>query len=316
MSEGMERSQRTVLVTGASGFVGRHLAAELEHEGWTVRRAVRTSSGLENEILIGSIGSRTNWDRAVEGVDAVVHLAARVHQRNDRGAEQLYREVNTAGTLHLAQCAAAAGARQFIFASTVLVYGRSNDGRPAFKEDDTLTPLGFYGSSKAEAEAGLKSFAQKHDMGITVVRPPLVYGLGAKGNFASLIKAVKIGLPLPLAAIRNQRAFVSVQNLSSFVAFCLGKPMSGFEVFLVADNEQVSTPEFIRRLAVAAGSRASLFAIPSPLLSALLQVAGLSSARESLLGSLQLDISKAHSTGWHPPFSLDQGLREALQSAN
>jgi UDP-glucose 4-epimerase len=143
-----------------------------------------------------------------------------------------------------------------------------------------------------------------------------VYGLGAKGNFASLVKAVKMGLPLPLAAIRNQRAFVSVQNLSSFIAFCLGRPMSGFEVFLVADNEQVSTPEFIRRLAGAAGTGAKLFAMPSPLLSAILRVAGLSSARESLIGSLQLDISKVLSTGWHPPFSLDEGLRLALHGTD
>ena len=312
----MERSQRTVLVTGANGFVGRHLAAGLERDGWAVRRAVRNLSGLANESMIESIGPGTNWDEALRGVDAVVHLAARVHQRNDRGAERLYHEVNAEGTLHLARRAAAAGARHFIFASTVLVYGRSNDGRPPFKEEDTLTPLGFYGSSKAEAEAGLKSLAQDQQMGITVVRPPLVYGLGAKGNFASLIKAVKIGLPLPLAAIRNQRAFVSVQNLSSFVAFCLAKPASGFEVFLVADNEQVSTPEFVRRLAAAAGTQAKLFAMPSPLLSGLLGLAGLSSARESLIGSLQLDVSKAHATGWHPPFSLDEGLQLALHGTD
>jgi UDP-glucose 4-epimerase len=266
--------------------------------------------------MIGSIGANTDWDEALKGVDAVVHLAARVHQRNDRGAERLYQEVNAEGTLHLARRAAAAGARHFIFASTVLVYGRSNDGRPAFKEDDALTPLGFYGSSKAEAEAGLKSLAQQHQMGITVVRPPLVYGLGAKGNFASLVKAVKIGLPLPLAAIRNQRAFVSVQNLSSFIAFCLERSMSGFEVFLVADNEQVSTPEFIRRLAKAAGTRAKLFPMPSPLLSGLLGLAGLSSARESLIGSLQLDITKAHATGWQPPLSLDEGLQLALHGTD
>src|SRR5262249_54514620 len=155
----MAGSQRTVLVTGANGFVGRHLSAGLEHDGWIVRRAVRNSLGLANETVIDSIGPGTNWDEALEGVDAVVHLAARAHQRNDGGAEQLYRKVNTEGTLHLARCAAAAGARQFIFASTVLVYGRSNDSRPPFKEEDALTPLGYYGSSKAEAEAGLKSLA-------------------------------------------------------------------------------------------------------------------------------------------------------------
>jgi UDP-glucose 4-epimerase len=235
-----------------------------------------------------------------------------VHQRNDQKSEKLYRDVNTEGTLHLARRAAAAGVRQFIFVSTVLVYGRSNDGRPPFKEDDTLTPLGLYGQSKAEAEMGLKSLAQLYDMNITIVRPPLVYGSGAKGNFSSLVKAVHLGLPLPFAAICNQRAFVSVQNLSSFIMFRVAKPGLKFDVFLVADKEQVSTPEFIRRLAKAAGVGTCLFPLPTPILSQLLTLGGLASARESLIGSLQLNVSKAASIGWQPPLTLDEGLRLAL----
>jgi UDP-glucose 4-epimerase len=310
----MANDNRTVLVTGANGFVGRHLSPALGRKGWVVRRAVRHSSGADNEIAIASIGPETNWDDALSGVDAVVHLAARVHQRNDKGSERLYHDVNAEGTLHLARRAIEAGVRQFIFVSTVLVYGRSNDGRPPFREWDNLTPLGLYGRSKAEAEAGLKYLALAHDMNVTVVRPPLVYGSGAKGNFASLVKAVELGLPLPFAAIHNQRAFVSVQNLSSFIAFRLTNPSGKFDVFLVADNEQVSTPEFILRLATAAGARTHLFPVPTPLLGAMLKVGGLSAARDSLIGSLQLDTSKAISTGWRPPFTLDEGLREALSA--
>jgi UDP-glucose 4-epimerase len=303
-----------VLLTGASGFVGRHLSPALSREGWAVRHAVRHSLGAENEVVIQPIDSKTDWNRALVGVDAVVHLAARVHQRHDSGADQLYREVNTEGTLHLARCAIEARVRKFVFVSTVLVHGRSSDGRAPFSEQDAPTPQGSYGISKAEAEKGLHALAQGSEMAVTIVRPPLVYGSGAKGNFASLTKAVKLGLPLPFASIRNHRAFVSVENLASFVVHRLANPGGRFDVFLVADAEQVSTPEFIRRLASAAGAKAHLFPMPPFLLGALLKVSGRPETRDSLIGSLELNVSKAASASWRPQFTLDEGLRLALSS--
>jgi UDP-glucose 4-epimerase len=310
----MTNDRPIVLVTGATGFVGRYLLPVLERNGWAVRAAVRRPSGLQNEVVVDSIGAGTDWRAALAGVDAVVHLAARVHHPNDRDAEQLYRDLNIDGTLQLAHGAIAAGVKQFVFASTALVYGRNNDGRPPFSEDDELTPHNPYSRSKVEAEAGLKSLAQGHAMGVTVVRPPLVYGAGAKGNFALLVKAARLGVPLPLAAIRNRRAFVSVQNLASFIASRLSGAGRGFEIFLVADEEQVSTPEFFKRLAKTAGGKARLVPAPTPLLSALLALGGRPDARQSLIGSLELNIAKALSTGWRPPLTLDEGLRLALSA--
>jgi UDP-glucose 4-epimerase len=310
----MNSERPSVLVTGANGFVGHHLSPVLVRDGWTVRRAVRRRFGNNTDAVIESISPETDWKAALAGVDAVVHLAARVHQRHDRSAEKLYRDVNTEGTLRLARCAIEAGVRKFIFVSTVLVHGRSNDGRAPFSEEDFLTPQGLYGLSKAEAETGLQSLSNGSEMSITIVRPPLVYGSGAKGNFASLVKAVRLGLPLPFAAIRNHRAFVSVENLASFISHRLSQPAEKFDVFLVADAEQVSTPEFIRRLAAAADTQASLFPMPAPLLSALLTIGGRPDARDSLIGSLQLNLSKAASIGWQPRFTLDQGLRLALSA--
>jgi UDP-glucose 4-epimerase len=301
-----------VLVTGASGFVGRHLSPVLARDGWAVRRAVRHSSSADDDVVIESIGAETDWSAALAGVEAVVHLAARVHHPHEEYASELYRTVNTEGTLHLARCAARAGVRQFIFVSTVLVHGRSNDGRAPFSEKDVLTPRGLYGLSKAAAEAGLRKLAQECDMRITVIRPPLVYGAGAKGNFAALVKSVRRGIPLPLAAIRNHRAFLSVENLASFISRRLSTPDGKFEVFLVADAEQVSTPEFIRRLAKAAGTEPRLFPMPTSLLSMLLTVSGRQEAHDSLIGSLELDLSKAASTGWRPEVTLDEGLQHAL----
>jgi UDP-glucose 4-epimerase len=304
-------SRPIVLVTGASGFVGQHIAPALAREGWTVRRVVRRSSRNDGEVLIEAIGPATDWRAALDGVEAVVHLAARVHHPHEEYAAEPYHLINTEGTLHLARCAAAAGVRHFLFVSTVLVHGRSNDGRAPFRESDILTPSGVYGVSKAAAETGLKVLSQESDMRVTVIRPPLVYGPGARGNFKSLVRAVELGIPLPFAAIRNQRAFLSVENLTSFILQRLSRADEKFDVFLLADDEQVSTPEFIERLAKAAGTTSRLFSIPPAILSALFKISGQRETRDSLIGSLELDVSKAAATGWRPQVTLDEGLRLA-----
>lgn len=305
-----------VLVTGASGFIGRHLKPVLESRGWTVRRTVRTEGTGPHDVFIESIGPATDWREPLEGVDAVVHLAARVHHPNDEHAIELYRNVNVEGTMHLARSAARMGVRQFVFISSILVNGRSTDGRGPFSEADVLTPRGVYGTSKAAAESGLREMAQDQGMRITVVRPPLVYGAGAKGNFDLLARAVMRGIPLPFGLIRNRRAFVSVENLSSFIVDRLAKADRGFDVFLVADAEQVSTPEFVRRLAKAAGARLRLLPVPISILSPLLRFSERPEAYESVVGSLELDISKAAAAGWQPPVSLDEGLRRAIKPYN
>jgi UDP-glucose 4-epimerase len=308
----MKDGRPTVLVTGANGFVGHHLVPMLASSGWAVRRAVRTPAKDANDVVIDAIGPATDWSAALAGVDAVVHLAARVHHQNEEHAIELYRNVNIEGTLHLARCAIAAGVRHFIFVSTILVHGRSNSGRLPFREDDVLTPRGLYGMSKAAAENGLKELVPDSGMRVTVIRPPLIYGAGARGNFALLEKAVRRGIPLPLANVDNRRAFLSAQNLASFVIYRLEHPGKEYDVFLIADSEQVSTGEFIERLARAAKTSPRLFRLPTPLLSGLLKVSGRKEAIDSLLGSLELDLSKVATVGWRAPISLDEGLRLAL----
>ena len=307
----MKDGRPVVLVTGAGGFIGRHLEPALESAGWVVRRTVRTAGTGPNDVLIESIGPETDWRGALEGVDAVVHLAARVHHPNEEHALELYRRVNVEGTLHLARSAASMGVRQFIFLSSIHVNGRSTEGRGPFSEADALTPRGVYGMSKAAAESGLKAMGQQQGMHITVVRPPLVYGAGAKGNFDLLARAVKRGIPLPFGLVRNRRAFVSVENLSSFIVDRLATAKGGFDVFLVADAEQVSTPEFVRRLAKAAGARSRLLPVPLSILKPVLSMMVSPEAYDSTVGSLELDVSKAAATGWQPPISLDEGLRRA-----
>ncbi len=308
----MRDGRPVVLVTGANGFIGRNLASAMTRAGWFVRRAVRERSGMSNEVVVESLGPSTDWREALADVDAVVHLAARVHHQHDEHAVELYRSINIEGTLRLARDAAAAGVGQFVFISTVLVHGRSNDGRAPFRESDVPTPRGLYGMSKAVAEAGLRDLALSSAMSVTVIRPPLVYGAGARGNFSLLQKAVTRGIPLPFAAIQNRRAFLSVGNLTSFIQHRLSHPSGKFDIFLVADEEQVSTPEFIERLAIAAHRTPRLFRLPVPLLGALLKLSGRGEASDGLLGSLELDVSKARSIGWRPQIPLDEGLQQAF----
>jgi len=307
----MKDGRPVVLVTGASGFIGQHLTPLLESNGWTVRRVLRTPIVGANDVLIETIGPAVDWQNALVDVDAVVHLAARVHHPNEDHEVDLYRNVNIEGTMHLARCAAGVGVRQFIFVSSILVNGRSTDGRGPFSESDSLAPRGVYGKSKAAAESGLEAMAQHDGMCITVIRPPLVYGSGAKGNFNLLVEAIRRGIPLPFGSIRNRRAFLAVENLNSFIVGRLAHARRGFDVFLVADDEQVSTPEFVRRLARAAGTVPRLLPMPISVLSPLLKVSGRPEAHNSIIGSLELDVSKAASTGWRPPITLDEGLRRA-----
>ena len=311
----MTDARPVVLVTGAGGFVGRHLVPMLAGEGWRVRRAVRMLSGSDDEVLIGSIGPATDWRAALAGVEAVVHLAARVHHPGEENAGELYRAVNTEGTLRLARCAAAAGASRFVHVSTILVNGSSTDGRAPFREDDIPAPRGVYGKSKAAAESGLGQLAETVDMRITVIRPPLIYGAGALGNFRQLVRAIQRGIPLPFGAIRNRRAFLGVENLVSFIANRLSGAENKFDIFLVADEMQISTPEFVRQIARAAGGTARLVPVPVTALQVLLKMSGRSEARDSLIGSMEIDLSKATATGWRPPLGMEEGLRRAVSAS-
>jgi UDP-glucose 4-epimerase len=311
----MTDARPVVLVTGAGGFVGRHLVPVLAGEGWRVRRAVRTLSGSDGEVLIGSIGPTTDWQAALAGVEAVVHLAARVHHPGEEDAGELYRAVNTEGTLQLARCAAAAGVRRFVHGSTILVNGSSTDGRAPFREDDIPAPRGVYGNSKAAAEAGLRQLAETVDMRIAVIRPPLVYGAGALGNFRLLVTAIQRGIPLPFGAIRNRRAFLGVENLASFIANRVSGADNKFDIFLVADEMQISTPEFVRQIARAAGSTARLVPVPVTALNVLLKMSGRSESRDSLIGSMEIDVSKVAATGWRAPLGMEEGLRRAVSAS-
>jgi nucleoside-diphosphate-sugar epimerase len=309
-----------VLVTGASGFVGGALCADLSRRSNYVLGAVRTSPapmpGVE-WVNVGELGAFTDWEKAVLGVDAVIHLAARVHVMDDKAVDPLaeFRKVNVDGTLNLARQAAAAGVKRFVFMSSVKVNGESTQAGHPFLDVDAPAPQDAYGQSKHEAEQGLREVASKTGMEVVIIRPPLVYGPGVKANFAALVRAVQKGWPLPLGAVHNQRSLVALDNLVDFVVTCSSHPLAANQTFMVSDGHDFSTTELVCGLADALKVPKRLLPVPVWMLEAGATLLGKREAVLRLCGNLQIDISKARSLlGWIPPVSADEGLRRAVST--
>jgi nucleoside-diphosphate-sugar epimerase len=307
-----------ILVTGANGFVGSAVCRRLLAEGWqvfgAVRRDVRLPAGIETR-RIDSIGPHTLWQETLTGMDAVVHLAARVHVMKDRATDPLteFRHANSEGTLRLARSAAHLGVHRFLFMSSVKVNGEATFGN-RFSESDTPTPRDPYGQSKWEAEQGLRRLADSEAMHSTILRPPLVYGPGVGGNFRSLLNAVAAGWPLPFAAVNNRRSLINVENLADAVATALREPGGRCETFLVKDGEDVSTAELIRRIAQAMGRPVRLLPVPLTLLRGLGGLLGKRDVIDRVIGSLQIDDQGFRRRfGWTPPLTLNSGLATTVE---
>ena len=313
---------KKTLVTGATGFVGKALSARLlDCANGGLRIAVRDdvktgvlAAGCES-VPVGDVGPQTYWDTALDGVDAVVHLAARVHVMDDKAVDPLaeFRRVNAAGTLHLARQAARARVRRLVYLSSIKVNGEATELGRKFTAADPSAPLDPYGISKIEAEQGLVAVAAETGLEVVIIRPPLVYGPGVKANFLRLIKAVQKGLPLPLGLVRNKRSLVAIDNLVDLIVTCIDHPAAAGQTFLVSDGEDLSTPELVRKLARAMGKKARLLPVPPVLLRIGGRMIGKGGEVERLIGSLQVDISHTCETlGWHPPVSVDEGIRRCV----
>lgn len=298
-------------VTGANGFVGTALCSRLSHSGYDVVKVVRQSDE-PGVVAVGAIGPETDWSSALAGCDFVVHLAARVHVMQERASnpEAEFDKVNFHGAAQLARSAVRAGVKRLVLMSTVKVHGeRTAVGRP-FRETDQLLPQDAYSTSKLAGELALQAAATGSSMDWVIIRPPLIYGPGVRANFAALARVAALGLPLPLGAIQNHRSMVSVDNLVDFVMCCLTHPLAANQHFLVSDGQDLSTPELVRRLAIASGRVARLFSVPAPLMLCACAAIGKSDAFSRLSDNLQIDISKARTLlGWRPVITVDQGLQ-------
>ena len=305
-----------VLLTGATGFVGRTLAATAVGElRW--RAAVRSgfAPGVgADQIAVGSIDGQTDWSDALTGIDCIVHLAAHVHVMSPTAHDKAaFERTNVLGTERLARAAAAAGVRRFIYLSSIKVNGEST-GHQAFRAEDVPQPQDDYARSKLEAERRLSTVAAATGMTVSIVRPPLVYGPGVRANFLRLISLAHSGLPIPLASIANARSMVSVWNLCDLICALLlhEQPMSG--VFLVADGEDISTADLILRLARIMHRPTRLFAFPIGALRTLAALTGRSAELHRLCNSLTVDMTRTRARlNWSPPLSLEIGLARTVE---
>lgn len=304
-----------VLVTGANGFVGHAAAKALLLAGHEVSQVVRSATAPD-QLTIGKIDGHTEWGLALAACDVVLHLAARAHVMRDDSSDPLavFREVNTAGALNLARQAADAGVQRFVFVSSIKVCGERTESSHPFRYDDAPAPEDAYGVSKYEAEVGLRQIAVETGMDVVVVRSPLVYGPGVKGNFVSMMRALCRGLPLPFGLVtHNRRSLVALDNLVDLLITCLNHPAAANQTFLVSDGEDMSTADLLRRLGFAMGRPARLFPVSPAILQIAANLLGKGDVTQRLLGDLQVDISHTcHTLNWKPSISVDEGLRRAV----
>jgi len=325
---------KTILVTGATGFIGCHLLPVLHQQGWQTTAAVRDDfrqplSIPIKTIKVGEIDDMTDWQEALLGIDTVIHLAGRAHILHETisNPEAAFIKVNTKGTINLVKQSLKAGVKHFIFVSSIHAMAAESDD--ILNENSPCHPDSPYGRSKLQAEQALIQLAKDSDMTWTILRPTLVYGLGNLGNMERLMKLIKRGLPLPFGAIKNRRSFVFVGNLVAAIITCLDHPNAANQIFLISDNQAVSTPQLIRLIAQQIQQPCRLLPVPTTLLRFL---GSLGDRVESitgknlpfnsynidrLLGSLAVDSSYIQKTlDWQPPFTLEQGLARTIQPEN
>lgn len=344
-----------ILVTGANGFVGSALCRELIARGYAVRGAVRRKGDFSRRcprrgplpeeaarsltpaplpdgasrsltlhplpegegvfIEVGDIGPDTDWSAALDQVECVIHLAARVHVMKDVAADPLaeFRRTNTAGTERLARCAAAAGVKRLVYVSTIKVNGERTEGRP-FTEADPARPDDPYGISKWEAEQALARVGAETGLEIVILRLPLIYGPGVKGNFLTLLNVIMRGIPLPLAAVDNKRSLLYLGNAVDALILAATHPGAAGKTFLSSDGQDVSSPELVLKLAKELDAPGRLLHCPRPLLRLGGRMLGKADAVSRLVESLQVDSSAIRrELGWEPPFSLEDGLGETAR---
>ena len=306
------------MITGVHGFVGQVLARRLQGEGRALRLVCRCGQKVDSSrvsVVAVDFSATTDWSAALSNVDCIVHAAGLAHVS---ASAKAFDVVNCQATLNLARQAAAAGVRRFIFISSVGVHGREGfDRRHPGNEEAAMAPLEEYAKSKAKTEVGLRQIEAETGLEVVIVRPVLMYGSGVKGNIQSMVKWLLAGVPLPLGLVKNRRSFLNVKNLADFVFRCLDHPGAAGESFILADGNDVSTPELLCLTGKALGKRPLLVPVPPALLRVGAMLLGKRKMAAQLLDDLCFDISKARTRiDWQPPFSMEDGLKDMADSIN
>ncbi|CDT94230.1 UDP-glucose 4-epimerase family protein [Vibrio coralliirubri] len=307
-----------MLVTGSTGFVGSRIVELAKERDWAVIPVVRKQiEPLTNSLVIPSIDASTDWSGAFEGVDCVVHCAARVHQMNETEQDALiaYRDINTLGTLNLAKQAAEAGVKRFVFVSSIKVNGELSEPNLPFEPNLKNTPQDPYGLSKYEAEVELAKLSKETGLEVVIIRPPLVYGPGVKANLLSMMRLIDKGIPLPFGAIKNQRSLVYLDNLSNLILTCCEHPSAPGYTFLASDDQDVSTTQLMQTIAHAMGKSPRLIPIPMSWIQAGSSVLNKQHIAQRICGNLQVEIGLTKDIlGWKPPVSFEQGIKRTVEA--
>jgi len=280
-----------------------------------VRRSINAFPIGVKSMYINDISPTTNWSPILNGAEVVVHCAARVHVMNDKEVDPMkaFLRINSESTLNLALQSAEAGVRRFIFVSSIKVNGEATELGKPFLPNDIPAPLDHYGESKLRAEQGLQTISQKTGMEIVIVRPPLVYGSGVKGNFEYMLKMVASGIPLPLGAIKNSRSFVALENLVDLLMVCIKHPDAPGKVFLVSDGCDISTTDLLNKIYYAMNKKSLLIPIDPDLLKLTAVLFGKRSLAQRLCSNLQVDIQTTRRIlGWEPILTMGQGLKNTV----
>jgi nucleoside-diphosphate-sugar epimerase len=308
-----------ILITGANGFIGAYLSKALIKNNLNVIQVVRKNQSTKKNanIIIKEINIKTDWNDSLKGIDVVIHLAGRAHVLKEKAIDpyQAFTSINVDATKSLAIQAAANGVKRFIFVSSVGVNG--NKTIAPFTELQPPNPQELYAISKKNAEDSLWEISHKTGLEVVVIRPPLVYGSGAKGNFEKLVKLCNYKIPLPFGAVHNKRSFIYVENLIDFIVNCIDHPLAANETFLISDDEDISTTELIKYIQHAMGQKSILIPVPKDLLSSLFKLMGKSALYNKLCGNLEMDITKAKELlNWKPPYTLKEGVNITVRKNN
>lgn len=319
-----------VLITGSNGFIGRATTTAFLHAGIAVCAGVRKKTcapggarpepadeGCLDTVEYGDIGPTTEWTSALEGIDCVVHLAARVHVMHDTATDPLaeFRRTNVAGTLSLARQAVSCGVKRFVFVSSIKVNGEATLPGHPFTPDDRPGPTDPYGISKLEAELGLRELEGRSGLDVVIVRPVLVYGPGVKANFRTMMRVLGAGIPLPFGGLENRRSLIGLRNLADFLVTCARHEAAAHQTFLVSDGEDLTTSELLRRLAALLGRPARLVNVPASLLKRIARLLRQGDIAQRICGTLQIDSSKTGTQlAWAPPFRVNDELQKTVDA--
>ena len=303
-----------ILITGANGFIGAHLCQELSNRNISFRSTARnTNENHYIDFISCDLETTETLNHLMDGCDVVVHLAGRAHVTSDNSQEK-YRIANEFITQRIANAAAKNGISRFVYLSSIKVNGESSDPGIPICQSDTPNPSDNYGRSKLAAELALQEICRANSMDYVIIRPVLVYGKGVKANFSALVSAVKKGLPLPIASVKNTRSMIGINNLINLIVDACTNPKAANQTFLASDGIDMSTPELVRLIAKSLNRRTRIFPFPISILRSLAVVFGKSSVIDKLTGSLSVDISHTTNTlNWRPPFSVESEIAKAVK---